>query len=334
MGRSFFSRRSRCWWILALVPFLFACSSPKDLIDSALDTKQIKLGTQIGSFGLGITGYQEGFVALDSFLEQAQIMAEEVTGNTDVLVTYSPPYMPVVITKSLRTGKWGLGSGLRYHTSVGTFGIELSSAEQQQLVDQLKALKAGPADLILILEDRNRGERDVLHVKYGHDAQVLLDGHVMATFKSTEYGVIILLDVTNAQTVKLYPNDTDHGIIPEFQLDDPQPQLKRADLGGQSSDTQNGGIQSESTQNTPQTNGECILPDIIEFSIVPTGKRFEYYCTWRVEGAELVEMWGERLPHEGSKTLIIKEPGYWVIWAKAPGTADDCFTERSLKIDP
>jgi hypothetical protein len=244
----------------------------------------------------------------------------ELPGNPDVTVSYTPPYVPVTFYRSLTTGKWGIATGVQYHTAIGTFGLTVSYDEQVAFARELESLNSAPTDLLLVFQDRNRNEATVYHVRHGHDATVVMDGRVILNVKATKYGTIVSLDVTNAEVVELYPRDA---II----------ERPSSPIAPPSSDT---GPELDIAPGEPvnENVGGCIVPDIEEFYYIPSEKYGEFTFYWRVKGADRVEMWGETYPHTHSKMFIIKEPSWWTLWAKVAGTPDSCYVEESLFVEP
>ncbi len=244
----------------------------------------------------------------------------EMPGGVDVTMTYTPPYVPVTFYRSLTTGKWGIATGVQYHTAIGTFGLSVSYDEQVALVRELEALDSSPSDLLLVFEDRNRNEATVYHVRHGHDATVVMDGRVILNVKSTQYGTIVSLDVTNADVVELYPRDA----------------LEERPSGSSSGGSADKGTQIDVVPDVPEAPDAvgCVRPNIEDFYSVPSEKYGEFTFHWRVNGADRVEMWGESYPHVYSKVFIIKEPSWWTLWAKVDGTADSCYAEKTIFVDP
>lgn len=239
--------------------------------------------------------------------------------RVDANVWYTPPFVPVTFNYSLATGEFGIATGVAYHTPVGTFGITPQIGVRPEIERSLQELDAQPTDLVLLFTNRRRNETTVYHVKDGHDATVVMDGRVVLNVEATRYGTVVALDVTDAKVVELYPRDAliEQGHRP--------PQAQNTDSGSR--------LQPSPRELTPESAG-CLLPEFVAYEAVPTGKHGEFRFRWHVIGADLVEMWGIRYPAQHEQVFIVKEEGWWPLWAKVAGTPDDCYAEKALFLDP
>ena len=90
------------------------------------------------------------------------------------------------------------------------------------------------------------------------------------------------------------------------------------------------------TPATPVPSG-CILPMILEFKAVPPtpGTTARFSLEWAVDGADRAEIFGSIVdPVRGRFDVWDDQANYWVLWTKVAGTADDCYAEQAILVDP
>jgi hypothetical protein len=90
------------------------------------------------------------------------------------------------------------------------------------------------------------------------------------------------------------------------------------------------------TPSSPTPSG-CILPTINEFKAVPPtqGTTARFSLVWEVDGADRAEIFGNVVdPVRGRFDVWDDQTNYWVLWTKVAGTADDCYVEKAIQVDP
>jgi hypothetical protein len=88
-------------------------------------------------------------------------------------------------------------------------------------------------------------------------------------------------------------------------------------------------------QGTPLPDG-CTVATIHEFRAVPPqGTNARFSLLWEVSGADRVEIFGTVVdPVRGRFDVWDDDANYWVLWTKVAGTADDCYLEEAILVDP
>ncbi|MCJ7737019.1 MAG: hypothetical protein MUQ10_06845, partial [Anaerolineae bacterium] len=67
----------------------------------------------------------------------------------------------------------------------------------------------------------------------------------------------------------------------------------------------------------------------------PSGSGARLVLHWTIEGADRAEIFGHPVdPLNGTFEVWDTEVQHWALWAKVNNTADDCYAERTLQIDP
>ena len=86
---------------------------------------------------------------------------------------------------------------------------------------------------------------------------------------------------------------------------------------------------------SPTPHG-CILATIHDFKAVPPqGTNARFSLVWEVSGADRVEIFGNVVdPVAGRFDVWDDNTNYWVLWTKVAGTADDCYLEEAIRVDP
>ena len=85
------------------------------------------------------------------------------------------------------------------------------------------------------------------------------------------------------------------------------------------------------------TTSVCVKPTIVEFytAAPPSGSGARLVLHWTIEGADRAEIFGHPVdPLSGTFEVWDAEVQHWALWAKVDNTADDCYAERTLQIDP
>lgn len=87
----------------------------------------------------------------------------------------------------------------------------------------------------------------------------------------------------------------------------------------------------------PKVDNSCARPHIVYLraSAPPAGSTATFTLHYLVNGADIVEIFGNKLnPSSGTFDVFEDKPANWILWAKAKGTADNCYAERGIHVIP